>query len=59
MVAREVEIAEALLGVTDDLSKRAKNRVALRVYKSLRGRAAVHVQAAVPGLARMMLKHDR
>ena len=51
------EIAESLLRVTDDLAERAKNRVMIRVYKSLRGQAHGHVSAAVPGVARLIQKH--
>jgi len=57
MSARRAEIAQALLGVTDDLATRAKHRVALRIYRTLRGQATGHVEAAVPGLARLMKQH--
>ncbi len=53
----DAEIAEAMLGVTDDLADRAKNRVMIRVYRGLRGQAHGHVSAAVPGVARLIQKH--
>lgn len=57
MTARDSEIADALLGVTDRLSAKAKNRVMVRIYNGLRGQARGHVLAAVPGLSRVILKH--
>lgn len=51
------EIADALLGVTDARAERTDHRVLLRVYRSLRGRARVHVVEAVPGLARLVTEH--
>ncbi len=50
-------IAEALLAVTDDKAKRAQNRVMLKVYRSLRSHAVGHVEAAMPGLARLVHAH--
>lgn len=57
MCARDGAIADALLGVTDGLAERSTNRVLVRIYKGLRGQARGHVVAAVPGLARLMVKH--
>ena len=57
MVARDSEIADALLGVTDKLAEQAKHRVLKRIYKGLRGQARGHVVDAIPGLARLMVKH--
>ncbi len=51
------EVAEGLLGVTDGLADRARNRVLRRIYRSLRGQARQHVVDAVPGLARLMAAH--
>ena len=56
-IANSSEIAEALLAVTDGKARRAQNRVMLKVYNSLRGQAKAHVQAAMPGLARMIAQH--
>lgn len=57
MKARDGDIADALLGVTDRMAEQAKHRVLRRIYKSLRGQARQHVVAAVPGLAQLMVKH--
>lgn len=57
MSDRDREIADDLLGVTDRLAETAKHRVLKRIYKSLRGQARGHVVDAVPGLARLMVKH--
>jgi hypothetical protein len=51
------EIAEALLHVTDEKAARAKQAVLKKVYSGLRGQAKGHVEAAVPGLADLVLKH--
>ena len=56
-VQRDTQVADALLGVTDDLSKKAKNRVLVKIYSGLRGQAHAHVVAAVPGLADLIQKH--
>jgi hypothetical protein len=52
-------IASDLLAVTDRLSARATNRVALRIYKSLRASAGEHVAAAVPRLPDIVRPHVR
>lgn len=55
--ARAPEIADALLAVTDERSRTAKNAVLRKVYDSLRGQAHAHTAAAVPRLADLILKH--
>jgi hypothetical protein len=52
-------VADALLAVTDALSRRATHPVALGLYRSLRGQARSHVASAVrrlPALLRERLK---
>jgi len=51
-------IADALLGVTDDKAKRAKNRVMVRIYNTLRGPARGHVMAAVPRISHLIVRYD-
>ncbi len=51
------DIAEAMLSVTDGRAKKAKNPVLVRAYLGLRHQAKGHVEEAVPGLARLILKH--
>jgi len=55
--SRASEIADALLSVTDEKARSAKNPVMLKVYDSLRGQAHAHTAAAVPRLADLILKH--
>jgi hypothetical protein len=57
MNTQDIRIADALLGVTDGLAAKAKNRVMIRIYKSLRGQAKGHVQTAVPGLTDLLAHH--
>src|SRR5690606_17357213 len=44
------EVAEALLGVTDEKAKSAKNAAVRSTYDKLRPTAKKHVEEAVPGL---------
>ena len=53
------EIAESLLAVTDRRATRAKNKVMLKVYRSLRSQALHHTAEAVPGLGRLVDTHVR
>jgi len=47
-------IACDLLEVTDRLASKADNAVLLSIYRSLRGRAAAEVAAAMPDVARLL-----
>jgi hypothetical protein len=51
------DVAEALLSVTDEKSKSAKNAVVAKTYKKLRPTAKNHVEEAVPGLASLLARH--
>jgi hypothetical protein len=50
-------IAEALLGITDERAKRAKNAMVKKTYEKLRPSAKKHVEEAVPGIGRLIEKH--
>lgn len=50
-------LADDLLGVTDGLAKRAKNRILLRIYKTLRPQARKHVAGAMPRVADLCDTH--
>lgn len=52
-------VADALLGFTDDKAKHAQNATMKKAYEKLRPSAKEHVQAAVPGLGRVIDKHLR
>jgi len=51
-------IADALLGVTDAKARGAKNRVLVRIYKTLRGPAREHVMVAVPQISHLIVRYD-
>jgi len=53
---RTSEVAEALLGVTDRRAERATNRAMVKAYNKLRPKGKQHVEAAVPGVGRMLDK---
>jgi hypothetical protein len=50
-------VAERLLGVTDRRADRSTNRVIIKVYRKLRGRAKNHVMEALPGLGQAIEPH--
>jgi hypothetical protein len=50
-------VANALLGFTDDKARNAQNATMKKAYEKLRPSAVDHVQAAVPGLGRVIDKH--
>ena len=56
-VSQGSPIAEALLGITDERAQRAQNQTARKAYDKLRPTAKKHVEAAVPGIARLVEKH--
>lgn len=50
-------IADGLLGVTDAVSHRITNSLALGLYRSLRGQARPHVAAGVLRIPSLLRKH--
>lgn len=54
--ARQSEVAEALLGITDARSERAKNPTLKSAYAKLRPTGKKHVEAAVPRIGRLVAK---
>lgn len=54
---QSASIADALLGITDDRAKRAKNASVKTVYEKLRPMAKKHVEEAVPGIGRLVERH--
>jgi hypothetical protein len=56
--ARVGEAAEALLGITDERARRAKNQVVKTAYEKMRSMAKKHTEAAIPRVSRMIAKHD-
>jgi len=55
--ARSAEVASALLGVTDAKAQKAKNRTIKKAYEKLRPTGQKHVEAAVPGIGRVISAH--
>jgi hypothetical protein len=56
--ARAGEAAEALLTITDERAKRAKNNIVRTAYEKLRSMAKKHTEAAIPRVSKMIAKHD-
>ena len=57
LTRRPGEVADALLGITDDRARRAKNQVLKQAYDRLRPQGKRHVEEAVPGVARLLGSH--
>ena len=57
LVSDKSNVAEALLGFTDDKAQSAKNATMKKAYEKLRPSAKEHVQAAVPGLGKVIDKY--
>jgi hypothetical protein len=51
------EVADALLGITDDRAKRARNETLKSAYSKLRPQAKKHVSEAVPRIGRTLSPH--
>jgi hypothetical protein len=54
---QSAQVADALLGITDDRARLAKNPLVKKSYEKLRPSAKKHVEEAVPGIARLIEKH--
>jgi hypothetical protein len=57
LASRSSEVADALLGITDDRAKRAKNATLKGAYEKLRPQAKKHVEEAVPRVGRTLAGH--
>jgi hypothetical protein len=57
LIANKSRTADALLSITDAKAARAKNQVVKKTYEKLRGMAKEHVEAAIPRLGDLLLKH--
>lgn len=51
------EVAEALLTVTDDMAERSDRGAVVKAYKSVRGGASKHIEAALPNLGALVQKY--
>lgn len=57
LTARRSEVADALLGITDDRAKRAKNETLKSAYGKLRPQAKKNVEEAIPRVGRTLGPH--
>ena len=56
-VARAVDVAEALLAITDGRAKNSQNRGLVKAYSKLRPKGREHVVAAMPRVGDLIQKH--
>jgi hypothetical protein len=59
LTKRGDEVAEAMLAVTDARAAGSGRPVIVRAYRSVRGGAARHIQAALPQAGDLVLKYAR
>lgn len=57
LAKRGDEVSEALLSVTDQLAGTSSKAAIVRAYKTVRGGASKHIQAALPNLGDMVQKY--
>lgn len=57
VLGRKPDVADALLGITDDRARGAKNRGVKSTYEKLRPQAKKHVEAALPRVVTMLEQH--
>jgi hypothetical protein len=57
LAKRGEEVAESLLSVTDGLAADCGRAVILRTYRTVRGSAARHVEAALPRVGELVQKY--
>jgi hypothetical protein len=57
LAKRPEEVSEALLAVTDHMAEISERPVIIRAYKSVRGGAGKHIEAALPNLGALVQKY--
>ncbi len=57
LVKRGEEVSEALLSVTDARAVASERPVIIKAYRTVRGSAAKHVEAALPQVGDLVLKY--
>jgi len=57
LTKRGDEVAEAMLAVTDARAAASGRPVIVKAYRSVRGSAAKHIQAALPEVGNLVLKY--
>ena len=56
---RKSELADALLAITDGRARNTRHTALKSTYEKLRPEGKKHVEAAIPGVARLIEKHAR
>jgi hypothetical protein len=59
LAAREDEVAEALLSITDERRRLSTRATIIKAYNTVRGSAIKHVKAALPALGTLVQKYQR
>jgi hypothetical protein len=57
LAARDDEVAEALLAITDERRDNSVRPAIIKAYNTVRGRAIKHVKAALPALGTLIQKY--
>jgi hypothetical protein len=57
LARREDEVAEALIGITDERRKFSHRPTVVKAYNTVRPHAVKHVKAALPALGRLVHQH--
>lgn len=57
LVKRGDEVSEALLSVTDARAERSSRATVIKAYRSVRGGASKHIQAALPRVGELVTKY--
>jgi hypothetical protein len=58
LTRRSGEVADALLGITDERAARSKNSTLRKAYEKLRPQGKKHVEDAMPRLGRLIETHS-
>ena len=56
-VAKKIQIANALLEITDERARNSKHRSLVKAYKGLRGKAVEHIGEAMPRFSEIVVRH--
>nr|WP_221374600.1 hypothetical protein [Actinoplanes polyasparticus] len=57
LVKRQDEVTPAMLLVTDDMANASEKAVVVKAYKTVRGGASKHIEAALPALGGLVEKY--
>jgi hypothetical protein len=57
LVKRSEEVSEAMLQVTDGMAESSKRDAVVKIYNTVRGGAAKHIQESLPAVGALVEKH--